>query len=584
MKKIIIAIFVLSTCCVISAAARQPNVIVFLSDDQGWGDLSFNGNKNLSTPNVDSLARQGASFESFYVCAVCSPTRAEFLTGRYHPRGGVYSTSAGGERLDLDETTIGDIFKAAGYSTACYGKWHNGMQYPYHPNGRGFDEFYGFCSGHWGHYFDSMLEHNGDIVTGNGFCIDDFTDKGIKFIEENRDHPFFCYFAYNTPHSPMQVPDEYWNRFRGKELKMRHRDPEKEEQNHLRCALAMCENIDWNVGRVLRKLDELQLAENTIVVYFNDNGPNGWRWNGDMRGRKGAVDEGGVRSALFMRWKGAIKPGVEIRQLSSVIDLLPSLAELCGVTLQNKKPLDGRSFVRWLRNPQASTDDRLIVNNWRNRISVRSNRFRLDEKYRLYDMHSDFGQRIDIADQYPDVKRRLTQAADAYRAAVLTELPKEDKREFVIAHPGHSLTQVPARDARASGGVKRSCVHPNCSYYSNWTSTDEKIYWDVDVAAEGRFEVTLFYTCPAKDVGSSVVLSCGGSRLPFKMVEAHDPPLIGAEHDRFKRVESYVKDWKRVVIGAMNLRQGKQRLELCATEIPGSQVMDFRLLLFKRIK
>ena len=156
----------------VGAAQHRPNVIVILSDDQGWGDLSANGNSNLATPHIDSLAAEGAKFDRFYVCPVCSPTRAEFLTGRYHPRSGVYSTSAGGERMDLDETTIADTFKAAGYATGAFGKWHNGMQYPYHPNGRGFDEYYGFCSGHWGNYFSPPLDHNGKIVRGKGFVID----------------------------------------------------------------------------------------------------------------------------------------------------------------------------------------------------------------------------------------------------------------------------------------------------------------------------------------------------------------------------------------------------------------------------
>ncbi len=293
---------------------RRPNVVVILSDDQGWGDLSVHGNTNIATPNIDSLARDGALFERFFVCPVCSPTRAEFLTGRYHPRGGVWSTSRGGERLDLDERTIGEAFKAAGYATGAFGKWHNGTQYPYHPNARGFDEYYGFCSGHWGNYFDPLLEHNGRTVRGKGFIIDDLTDHAIGFIEEHRSEPFFCYVPYNTPHSPMQVPDQFYEKFDGAELEMRHRDPEREELGMTRAALAMCENIDWNVGRVLAKLDELKLADNTIVVYFADNGPNSFRWNGDMKGRKGSTDEGGVRSPLLMRWPGHIQPGTRVRR------------------------------------------------------------------------------------------------------------------------------------------------------------------------------------------------------------------------------------------------------------------------------
>jgi len=140
---------------------EHPNVIIILSDDQGWGDLGLQGNTNINTPNIDALSATGATLNNFYVCAVCSPTRAELLTGRYHFRGGVYSTGGGGERLDLDETTIAELFQKAGYSTAAYGKWHNGMQYPYHPNGRGFSDYYGFCSGHWGNYHSPMLEHNG---------------------------------------------------------------------------------------------------------------------------------------------------------------------------------------------------------------------------------------------------------------------------------------------------------------------------------------------------------------------------------------------------------------------------------------
>ena len=201
--------------------------------------------------------------------------------------------------MDVDEQTIADVFKSAGYTTAAFGKWHNGMQYPYHPNGRGFDYFYGFCSGHWGNYFDPMLERNGQLTTGKGFLVDDLTNNAIKFIEQHRKQPFFVYLPYNTPHSPMQVPDEFWNRFQEKELRMHHRDgEEKENPLHLRAALAMCENIDWNVGRLLKKLDELDLTNDTIVVFFHDNGPNGARWNGEMKGRKGSTDEGGVRSLV----------------------------------------------------------------------------------------------------------------------------------------------------------------------------------------------------------------------------------------------------------------------------------------------
>src|SRR5262249_45488960 len=200
---------------------RRPNVVIVLADDQGWGDLSLNGNTNLRTPHVDSLAADGARFERFFVQPVCSPTRAEFLTGRWHPRCGVSGVSTGAERLDLDERTIADAFRAAGYATGCFGKWHNGSQYPYHPNGRGFAEYYGFTSGHWGEDFDPHLDHNGHSVRGRGYITDDLTERAIAFLTKNAEEgrPFFCYLAFNTPHSPMQVPDAYWERFEKATLK-----------------------------------------------------------------------------------------------------------------------------------------------------------------------------------------------------------------------------------------------------------------------------------------------------------------------------------------------------------------------------
>src|SRR5688500_18967145 len=206
------------------AAPRGPNVVVIITDDQGWGDLSASGNTDLATPNIDSLAKDGVSLDRFFVSPVCSPTRAEFLTGRYHPRCGVRGVSTGGERLDLDEKTIADTFKAAGYITGAFGKWHNGTQWPYHPKARGFDEYYGFTSGHWGQYFDPPLDHNGKSVQGTGYMVDDFTDHALDFISKNKDGPFFCYVPYNTPHSPMQVPERFYSKFANADLKQRARE------------------------------------------------------------------------------------------------------------------------------------------------------------------------------------------------------------------------------------------------------------------------------------------------------------------------------------------------------------------------
>ena len=566
-------------------AATKPNVIVFLTDDQGWGDLSLNGNTDLSTPNIDSLANDGASFEHFFVCPVCSPTRAEFLTGRYHVRGGVYSTSAGGERLDLDEVTIADTFRSAGYTTGAFGKWHNGMQYPYHPNGRGFEEFYGFCSGHWGDYFSPPLERNGKIVKGNGFCIDDFTDKAITFIENSSKNkkPFFAYLPYNTPHSPMQVPDKWWDKFKNKKIKMRNRDPRREDIDHLRCALAMCENIDWNIGRVLKKINDLKIEKNTIVIFFHDNGPNGVRWNGGMKGRKGSTDEGGVRSPLLIRWPDKISKGIKINQITSVMDLLPTLTDCANIPISSQKALDGRSLKPLLLGERNKWKERTLINYWRGKTSARNQNFRLDHLGKLYDMTNDPGQLADISALRPKIRNQLLEEVSNWKKTVLPELGK-DERSFVIGHPNYRWTQVPARDGVSHGAIKRSGRFPNCSYYENWKTTEDKITWNCEVGATGTYEVSIHYALKKGDEGTVVQLSHNNASIEHKFTESHEVASRGQENDRVERRESYVKDFKEIKIGTINLTKGKGELTLKALEIPGEESIEFRLLMLEKVQ
>jgi arylsulfatase A-like enzyme len=564
-------------------ADEQPNVVVILTDDQGWGDLSLHGNPNLSTPRIDSLARDGAQISHFYVCPVCSPTRAEFLTGRYHTRMGVYSTSAGGERFDSNEQTIADVFQKAGYATAAFGKWHSGMQHPYHPNARGFSEFYGFCSGHWGHYFSPMLEHNGQIVRGEGFIVDDLTNRAMDFIKENRDKPFFVYLPYNTPHSPMQVPDKHWNRFKDKEIVP---DPAPKNQNktpleHTRAALAMCENVDDNVGRLLDHLDQLKLAENTIVVFFCDNGPNGSRFNGGMRGRKGSTFEGGVRSPCLVRFPKKIKSGTKVNQISAAIDLLPTLADFAGIQLDSTKALDGVSIQSWLEGDESETD-RLLFSAWRRKSTVRSQRYRMHDSGELFDLQSDPGEQTDLSTQKPAIAKRLGDALREWRHDNPSETP-ESKRPFPLGHPSAEWTQLPARDAIPTGKITRSNRYPNCTFMESWSDTESTICWDVEVPQKGRFEVQMYYSCAEKDVGSTIRLSCGHSSILAQITEPNEVPLVGAAEDRFERVEGYVRRWKPMVLGRMDLAAGRQNLVLKADKVVGEEVARMRLLMFRRI-
>ncbi len=563
------------------SSTTPPNIVLILADDQGWGDLSMNGNPMVTTPALDSLAGSGAVLDRFYVCAVCSPTRAELLTGRYYPRSGVYSTSAGGERIDLDETTLADILQQHGYATGAFGKWHSGMQPPYHPNFRGFDEFYGYCSGHWGSYVDAMLEHNGRLVQSEGFLTDVLTDKTIEFIQQHQEQPFFAYLPLNTPHSPMQVPDRWWAKFADMALPD-HRYASREQIDHTRAAYAMTENIDWNVGRVTNTLTELGLAANTIVIYLSDNGPNGWRWNAGMEGIKGHVNEGGVRSPMIINWPKTIKPGTVMSQISSSTDLLPTLLDLADIEHSTGLSLDGQSIAQHLNGGVDGNRERIIVNHWRDKTSVRSQRFRLDEEGKLFDMDQDPGQTTDLSDEHPAIVYQLTEAGKEYETSVLTELPEEDLRPFPVGHPKARFAQLPARDGIAHGHIERSNRWPNCSFYTNWISESDSITWDVESLSEGEWEVTLHYTCQPENTGCTIRLSSGNHSVETVISEAFDPPLRGMEHDRYERGESYVKDWKTVSLGRISLQPGPTALSLTAPDMPGTAAIDVRMLMLTR--
>lgn len=568
------------------AAAEQPNVVVFVADDAGWGDFGHSGNQQLKTPHIDSIATQGVSLDRFFVCPVCSPTRAEFLTGRYHSRGGVRGVSTGEERLDLDESTIADAFRSAGYATGAFGKWHNGSQYPYHPMGRGFDEYFGHTAGHWGEYFDPPLEENGRMIRTRGYIAEVCTDRALAFIERNSSGPFFCYVPYSTPHSPWAVPQEDWQRFKDKPITQRATLPQQEKIDETRCALAMVENQDRQVGRILRKLDELQIADDTVVVYFSDNGPNSWRWNGGMKGRKGSTDEGGVRSVCYLRWPAKLPAGHTVPQIAGAIDLLPTLAALAGVTPVGNKPLDGRDLTPLLFEDFTAWPERKIFSHWAGRTSVRTQRYRLDHAGELFDMTTDPGQTSPVTAKQPEIAEQLRRAAIAWENEVQSETPRQtqrrrrgsvDPRPLPVGYREFPIAMLPARDGEPQGNVQRSSSAPNCSYFVNWTSLEDSMVWQLDVHTSGRYKVTIDYTCPESDAGSLVELVSGDSRLTGRVTPAWDPPLY-TNQDTLPRppAESQMKEFRSLDLGVIPLEKGLAPLTLRAVEMPGESVMDVR--------
>jgi arylsulfatase A len=287
----------ISGSCTEKTSSPKPNIIIILADDMGWGDINANGNPNIETPVLNRMKSESLSFDRFYVCPLSAPTRAEMLTGRYFLRTGVSSVTRGYENMRTDELTFAEVLKENGYSTGCFGKWHNGRYYLQHPNRQGFDEYIGFPVGHLGYYYDAFFMKNDDEVKSEGYTTDYFTDQALGFIERNKESPFLCYVSYNVPHSPFQVPEKYFSKYITSGL-----------DSTLSSVYGMVENMDENIGRIIKKIEELDIEENTIVIFFSDNGPNTDRYNGGMKGRKGAVDEGGVRVPFYIKWPENINP------------------------------------------------------------------------------------------------------------------------------------------------------------------------------------------------------------------------------------------------------------------------------------
>lgn len=570
----------------------RPNIIVLLADDAGWGDFSSSGNRSVSTPRIDSLAKSGAKFDRFFVCPVCSPTRAELLTGRYYPRGGVRGVSEGAERLNLDETTLAQWFQSNGYATGCFGKWHNGSQGPYHPRARGFDEYFGYTEGHWGEYFNPPLENQeGRMVSNQGYIVDILTDRALDFIERKHKQPFLCFVPFTTPHSPWGVPASDWERFKTKEIVQSARNRGQEKLDETRCALAMLENQDRNVGRILDQLDSLKIADNTIVIYFSDNGPNTERWNGGMKGRKGTVDEGGIRSVCYCRWPGRIAPGSVVTPIAAAIDWLPTLRSMAQLPGTSKLSLDGIDLSPWLlANQQAMKPipDRVLYSTWNGRVSARTQRYRMDAEGKLFDMELDPNQN-NACELNSELERtafeRLKSGIANWKMEVLQggKLPT-DTRPIPIGYSPLPITHLPARDAIGTGAIRRSAPAPNSSYFVNWKSIEDHIEWNVQVENQGTYRVSIDFTCPPTSVGTILQLRFGNDRLDKKIETAWDPPLFD-DQDTIERpkAESRMKPFQTLELGEITLHEGEGKLQLRAVSIPDGTVIDLRRLTLEHV-
>ncbi len=371
------------------AQAEKPNILLIITDDQGYGDFGFTGNTQIQTPTLDSLAAVSAQFMDYYVSPVCAPTRASLMTGRYSLRTGIRDTYNGGAIMSTDEITIAELLKKQDYRTGIFGKWHLGDNYPSRPMDQGFDESVIHLSGGMGQvgdfttyfegdrsYFDPVLWKNGRQEKYMGYCSDIFTDEAIKF-SESTDDPFFLYLSFNAPHTPLQVPEEYLEPYKNidPQLLLEANNPHGLEltdknKEDARRVYAMVSNIDENLNRLFSSLRKSGKLENTLVIFMTDNGPQQTRYVGGMRGAKGSVYRGGVRVPLLMSHPSLLKGNRQIQQTAAHLDILPTLADLLDIETPSDRKIDGMSLLPFLDSENQSNQEREFFFYWTRKYPV----------------------------------------------------------------------------------------------------------------------------------------------------------------------------------------------------------------------
>lgn len=451
----------------LSKRSNLPNVIIILTDDQGYGDLSCHGNPYISTPNMDKLHEASVRFTDFHVDPTCAPTRAALMTGKYSHHVGVWHTIAGGNHLRATEVTMANIFKANGYRTGHFGKWHLGANYPYRPMDRGFDEWLGHGDGGTGttdDWFDNdrvndYYWHNGERKQISGFAPDVFYGAAIEFIKDKKGEPFFVYLPTYLPHDPHTLPDK---------TLANHEHPKVSK--YVSHFYAGIERIDENIGKLRTVLEEEGLSKNTILVFLSDNGGTAGvqLFNAGMRGRKGQVYDGGHRVPFFIHYpNGTLKKGHDVRDLSAHIDVLPTLLDLCAIDATNFN-FDGRSFKKQLYNTNLKLPERTlfvetqrnyIPKSWEQTVGM-TNRWRLVNNKELYDIQQDTAQTTNLITEYPEVVDKIRNAHKLYWEEVTPgdrDIPRpiighlKDKEIYLTSSDWY-LPKVPWNHAQVAKG------------------------------------------------------------------------------------------------------------------------------------
>lgn len=578
-----------------SAAAEKPNILLILTDDQGWWDLGMRGNQDIDTPVLDRFSRESVDFVRFYAAPVCAPTRAGLMTGRYCFRTGLYNTRFGGDTLGINEITIAEMLKKAGYRTGCFGKWHLGKYAPYQPQNRGFDEFLGHYHGHIDEYdYPDQIVHNGTPVEARQYVTDLFTDAAIEFIETSRGQPWFCYVPFNAPHSPHVVGTSHDGQPRGDELISKYLQLGLE----LREAriYAMIDLIDQNVGRLLAKLDELKLADSTVVLFMTDNGGVSRHYNAGLRSRKGSIFEGGVRVPLFVRWPGHFPAGSRIEAQCSHVDLFPTFCELGDVSLPDDRTIDGKSLLPLLTSGTGDRHHEYVYHAWDRflpnpdfRWAISDQRWKMacqvprtgqatrvsasstmvsqpptEADWQLFDLSNDLGEKKNVIKQHPQIANRLRREFLRWFNEVTAGVEYQPV-PIPVGHPDEPLLEIQPSWAKWSGDhIEYVFRGYDWDTIEGWKTPGEHATWRLDIQQTGQYEVILSYGRSARG-GGTLQISVGNEAIRC------DPPATPTA-DVFRRIE----------IGSLSLEKGPAVLKAQVISAHGNELMRLNRILLQR--
>jgi len=493
-----------------------PNVILIITDDQGYGDLSFNGNPNIITPALDNFAAESVRFNNFYVSPVCAPTRSSLMTGRYSLRTGVRDTYNGGAIMATSEVTLAEMLKQANFTTGIFGKWHLGDNYPSRPSDQGFDQSLIHLAGGMGQvgdftnyfkkdtsYFDPILWHNNEQKPFKGYCSDIFTENAIEFIEKNKNNPFFCYLSFNAPHNPLQVPNEYYQAYKtldptdgiDPELIPNEKISEKTKDN-TRKVYAMVTNIDDNLKKLFNKVDELGIKDNTIVIFMTDNGPQHARYIAGMKGRKSSVYNGGIRVPFFLRFPAMYSGNQEVNQITAHIDLLPSLSKLCNVEMPRDRKIDGRSFIPSINGEKLP--ERSFFSYWTrkypelfNNIALQRGQYKLIgktdynspiENFELYDTYNDPFEKNNLVTQKKSIALSLKKEMHQTFLELVNSENLKNPPRIMLGSDFENPVYLNRNDAGGQRAV--------------WNQEQAYSFWKVDINREGLYDLKFKFLKP----------------------------------------------------------------------------------------